>query len=138
MVNGALSGSALAYYNPKNTVHEDFGTLRADYNLRDQDRLSASYTIDRGNSVIPLPDPLFASGLQLSSQVASVEETHVFSPNVLNTFRAGFSRAGFDFNPVTLTAFPPSLSFVTGALPGNIAINGRCASFPGGIIQRRR
>ena len=124
MVNGAPSGTALAYYNPKNTVHEDFGTLRADYNLRDQDRLSVSYTIDRGNSVIPLPDPLFASGLQLSSQVASVEETHVFSPNVLNTFRAGFSRAGFDFNPVTVTAFPASLSFVTGALPGNIAING--------------
>jgi len=124
MVNSAPSGTALAYYNPKNTVHEDFGTLRADYNLRDQDRLSVSYTIDRGNSVIPLPDPLFASGLQLSSQVASVEETHVFSPNVLNTFRAGFSRAGFDFNPVTVTAFPASLSFVTGALPGNIAING--------------
>src|SRR5215469_14808336 len=124
MVNGAPSGAALAYYNPKNTVEEDFGTLRADYNLRDQDRLSASYTIDRGNSVIPLPDPLFASGLQLSSQIASVEETHVFSPNVLNTFRAGLSRAGFDFNPVTVTAFPPSLSFVTGALPGNIGING--------------
>ena len=39
-----------------------------------------AYTIDDGNSVIPLADPLFASALQLSAQVASVEETHVFSP----------------------------------------------------------
>ncbi|HEY7337021.1 MAG TPA: carboxypeptidase regulatory-like domain-containing protein [Bryobacteraceae bacterium] len=117
-------GAALAYYNPKNTVHEDFGTMRADYNIRDRDRLSASYTVDNGHSLIPLTDPLFASGLQLSAQVASIEEMHIFSPNILNTFRAGFSRAGFDFNSATFTNFPSSLSFVAGAQPGNLAING--------------
>ncbi|HXP89048.1 MAG TPA: carboxypeptidase regulatory-like domain-containing protein [Bryobacteraceae bacterium] len=123
-VNGLPTGTAYANYVTKNPVHEDFGTMRADYNLLDRDRLSASYTMDDGHSVIPLTDPLFASGVQLSSQVASVEETHIFSPNVLNTFRAGFSRAGFDFNPVTLTTFPASLSFVLDAPPGNIGING--------------
>jgi hypothetical protein len=124
--NGAELGGGIAqaYYNPKNHIHEDYGTLRADYNLRVQDRLSAVYTLDTGTSLIPLPDPLFASTLQLSAQVGSLEETHVFSPTVLNTVRAGFSRAGFKFNSAELTTFPPSLSFVSGAQPGNISING--------------
>ncbi len=54
-----------------------------------------SYMNDTGNSVIPLADPLFASGLRLGAQVASVEETHVVSPAILNTIRVGFFARGF-------------------------------------------
>ena len=122
-VNGLPTGIALAYYNPKNAIREDYGTLRADYNLRSRDRLSTEYTLDTGASVIPLPDPLFASRLRLNAQVASLEEMHVFSPNVLTTFRAGFSRAGFNFDSATLSTFPPDLSFVAGAQPGNLILN---------------
>src|SRR5581483_2871936 len=64
-------GVARATYNPKNPIHEDFGTVRMDYNLRQQDTVSVSYTVDNGNSVIPLGDPLFASALALRNQVAS-------------------------------------------------------------------
>ena len=106
-MNGLPSGTALAYYNPKNTIHEDFGTVRADYNLRDQDRLSVSYMIDTGNSVIPLADPLFASGLRLGAQVASVEETHVVSPAILNTFRVGFSRGAFNYDAASYATVSP-------------------------------
>jgi len=128
--NGASlgGGTALAIYNPRSTVHEDFGTLRGDYNVRDRDRISMAYTIDDGHSLIPLADQLFASALHLSAQVASMEETHVFSPSILNTFRAGFSRAGFNFDSATFATFPASLSFVQGAQPGNIAINGGITS----------
>jgi hypothetical protein len=118
------SGVAKAYYNPKQTKHEDFGTLRSDYNLRDQDRLSAAYTIDSGHSVIPLGDPLFASALELGPQVISVEEMHVVSPRVLNTFRAGFSRGAFNYDSATFQKFSPDLSFVTGGDPGSISIGG--------------
>ena len=124
LVNGLPTGTKLAYYNPKNRIHEDFGTLRADFNLRSRDHLSASYTIDNGNSVIPLADPLFASALRLSAQVASVEETHVLAPNILNTFRAGFSRAGFNYDSATPSTFSPDLSFVKGGDPGSITIGG--------------
>jgi len=124
LVKGLPSGTQLAYYNPRNTIHEDFGTLRTDYNLSDRDRLSGAYTIDTGHSVIPLADPLFASGLTLSAQVASLEETHVVSPEILNTFRAGFSRAGFNYDSATFGTFPPSLSFVKGGEPGGISIGG--------------
>ncbi len=124
LVNGLPSGAKLAYYNPRNTVFEDFGTARADYNIGGRDRLSGVYTVDQGHSVIPLPDPLFAAALRLGAQVASVEETHVLSPGMLNTFRAGFSRAAFNYDSATLTMFPAGLSFVKGADPGSIAIGG--------------
>jgi Carboxypeptidase regulatory-like domain/TonB-dependent Receptor Plug Domain len=133
LVNGLPTGTKLAFYNPKNLIHEDFGTLRTDYNLRDRDRLSAAYTIDDGNSVIPLPDPLFASALHLNAQVASVEEVHVVSPHILNTFRAGFSRAGFNYDSATLATFPSSLAFVTGAQPGGITINSGVTAAGGNV-----
>lgn len=118
------NGIAKAIYNPKNPVHEDFGTTRMDYNLREQDTLSVSYTIDSGNSVIPLGDPLFASALDLRNQVVSLDETHVFSPLLLNTFRAGFSRSGFNYDSSSTVSFPPELSFVTGFGPGGISVGG--------------
>jgi hypothetical protein len=121
---GPGSGIARATYNPKNPVHEDFGTVRADYNLRERDSLSASYTVDHGNSVIPLGDPLFASALALRNQVASVEETHVLSPLLLNTFRAGFSRSGFNYDSFSTVSFPADLSFVSGFGPGGITVGG--------------
>jgi hypothetical protein len=117
-------GIAKAIYNPKNPVHEDFGTTRMDYNLREQDTLSASYTIDDGNSVIPLGDPLFASALALRNQVVSLDETHVFSPRLLNTFRAGFSRSGFNYGSFSTVSFPADLSFVSGFGPGGISVGG--------------
>ena len=56
--------------------------------------------------------------------MASVQETHVFSPRFLNTFDAGFSRAGFNLDSAPLASFPASHSFVTGAGPGGIVIGG--------------
>ena len=124
LVNGQPSGTALAYYNPRQSVREDFGTLRADAPIRSGDSLSAAYTIDDGNSLTPLADPLFGSALALRSQVASFQETHVFSPQLLNVFLAGFSRAGFNFEPYSFAVFPSNLAFVTGRGPGGIVIGG--------------
>lgn len=128
LVNGRPTGTRFAYYNPKNSVVEDYGTTRGDVNLTDNDRLSLAYTIDTGSNVLPLPDPLFAADLQLGSHVASVEEVHVFSPNLLNTLRLGFSRAAYNYDSATETRFPQELSFVRGGDPGNIVIGGGAVS----------
>ena len=61
---------------------------------------------DTGNSMIPLADPLFASGLRLGAQVASVEETHVISPAILNTFRAGIFAGGVQLRRRELRSVP--------------------------------
>jgi outer membrane receptor for monomeric catechols len=57
-------------------------------------------------------------------QVASLEQTHIVSPAILNTFRAGFSRAAFNLDSSLLASFPASLSFVDGAGPGGIVVGG--------------
>jgi hypothetical protein len=124
LANGVASGTALSFNHPAQHVREDFGTIRSDYSIGPRDSLSAAYTIDDGDSLIPLADPLFGSGSLLRNQVASVQETHLFSPRVINNFTAGFSRAGYALNPVSLTNFGSDLSFVSGAGPGGIVIGG--------------
>lgn len=127
-------GVALSYNNPRQKIREDFGILRADYVKSDRDTLSAAYTIDDGDNVLPLADPLFGSNVTLRSQVASLQETHIFTPNVLNTFTAGFSRAAFAYDSYPFNSFPASLSFVTGADPGGITIGGGVTTTGGGTI----
>jgi carboxypeptidase family protein len=134
LANGIPSGMALGYYNPKESIHENFGTLRTDYILRDRDSLSAAYTIDDGNSLIPLGDPFFGSYTTLRMHVASLQETHILSPQMLNTFRFGFSRAAFNLDSSLLTTFPPSLSFVTGDGPGGITVGGGLTTATNGTI----
>ncbi|HXA66571.1 MAG TPA: carboxypeptidase-like regulatory domain-containing protein [Bryobacteraceae bacterium] len=127
-------GAAFSYNNPRYPIREDFGTLRSDYVIRDQDTLSAAYSIDDGNSQIPQADPLFGALLMLRSQVASLQETHIFSPSILNTFSAGFSRAAFNFNPLAPGSIPSNLSFVSGAQPGGIVVGGGVTTTGGGTI----
>jgi hypothetical protein len=128
------SGVALSYNNPRQTIREDFGTLRSDYILSDRDTFSAIYTIDDGNSTIPQADPSFGAYEPLRGQVASVEETHVVSPDILNTLRVGFSRSAFAYDPVDFVSFPSNLSFVTGLGPGGIVVGGGVTTTGGGTI----
>lgn len=124
LVGGLPTGTAKSFNNPKQSIQEDFGTLRTDYILSERDSVSGSYTIDDGTSLVPLSDPLFASANALGMQVGSVQETHIVSPRMLNTFRAGFSRAAFGLDSALLGAFPASTSFVAGAGPGGIVVGG--------------
>src|SRR5579872_7386328 len=121
---GLPSGTAFSYSNPADPIREDFGTLRTDYTIGTRDTLSGSYTIDDGSSLTPQPDPLFGTNLVLRSQVGSVQETHVFSPRLLNTLTIGYSRAAFNLDPFSSIAFPAATSFVTGMAPGGIVIGG--------------
>jgi hypothetical protein len=124
LVNGVNSGAALSYNHPNENIREDFGTTRTDYAISSRDSLTAAYTIDDGDSLIPAADPFFASYSTLRNQVASVQETHILSPRMINIFRAGYSRAGYNLYPSSLAPFAPDLSFVTGAAPGGITIGG--------------
>ncbi len=124
LVNGLPTGTRLGYYTPKNHIQEHYGTTRGDIYLTARDTLSLAYTTDRGSSILPLSDPLFASDLQLGSHVASVEHVHIFSPEVINTLRLGFSRASYNYDSATERKFPANLSFVQGGDPGGIIVGG--------------
>jgi hypothetical protein len=118
------TGTAYSYNGPKQTINEDFATVKLDYNPRTRDSFSFSYTIDDGDNLSPLADPLFGNFITLRSHVASIRQTHVFSPRVLNTFSVGFSRAGFALDSFAFAQYPASLSFVTGQGPGGIVVGG--------------
>jgi hypothetical protein len=135
------SGVAFSHNNPNQHLQEDFGTLRADYNVGIRDTLTGAYTIDDGTSLIPLADPLFASKTPLRMQVFSLQETHIFSPQVLNNFTVGFSRASFSLigvNPpvgtIPGTISASAAAFVTGAGPGGIVVGGGATTTAGGTI----
>jgi hypothetical protein len=128
------TGTAKAFYNPNSHIQENFGTMRTDYNIGKSDILSGAYTIDDGNSLIPLADPLFASYTPLRMQVLSLNETHVASPEVLNTAAIGFSRASFALGSVPLATFPSTLSFLSGLGPGGIVVGGGATTTANGSI----
>ena len=118
------SGVALAYSSPKQSIREDFGTTRLDHNFSVKDSLSGVYTIDDGYNVTPGPNPLFGGVTDLRSQVLSAQEQHILSPETINTFRVGFTRAALIFSFPGLVPFPDSLSFVEGQIPGQLTIGG--------------
>ena len=115
------SGVAVAYSNPSQSVREDFGNFRLDQNFSSNDMLSGIYTIDDGDSLSPGANPLTQTSSILRAQVVSLQETHVFSPSILNVARFGFSRAHWDLLAAP-PATPPGTSFVPGQPVGLISI----------------
>jgi carboxypeptidase family protein len=118
------SGVALAFSNPLQSIREDFGTVRVDHTFSAQDQLAASYLVDDGYNLTPMQDPNFATNTTLRSQVLSLQEEHIFSPSVINTFTVGFSRAAYFYATPPRVSIPANLSFVTGQVPGRISIGG--------------
>lgn len=77
---------------------ENYFTVRADQKLSRNDTFIASYFFDSGP--LSQPDPLGNAVHSVFSrrQMASLEETHVFSPQLVNAFRLGVSRVRGDIN----------------------------------------
>jgi hypothetical protein len=117
-------GIAEAFSHPLQTIREDFGTTRADYNISDKDTLFAVYTVDDSADNTPSANPLSGVIETLREQVASIQEQHVFSPTILNTARFGFSRASYFFTGTTPVNVP---GWVEGDPIGAIVIGGGTA-----------
>ncbi len=93
-----FSGIAEVFSSPLQTIREDFGTARVDQTFSAKDTFSAIYTIDDGGDVTATTaNPYSTDILNLREQVLSLEETHIFSPALLNVARFGYSRAGYYF-----------------------------------------
>jgi hypothetical protein len=128
-----FGGISEAFNNPLQTIRDDFGTLRLDHIFSPKDWLSGVYTIDDSADFTPTSTNLYSTDVEsLREQVASIEETHIFSSNLLNTARLGFSRAGYFFTgeptPGTPAASLPG--FLAGHPVGAIVVGGSAASNP--------
>jgi len=133
-----FGGIAEAFNSPLQTIRDDFGTTRLDHVFSEKDTVGAVYTIDDSADVTPTSTNLFSTDLEnLREQVLSVEETHVFSPSVLNTARVGYSRASYFYTgeptPGTPAASLPG--FVAGHPVGAVVIGGSAAANPSAQVS---
>lgn len=116
------SGAAHAFGNPPFPIREDFGLIRLDYDISSKDTLSGNYLLDDGESDPPGKDPVTFAALPQRSMVPSVQETHVFSPNLINVANFGVSRG---WQTQTNAPYPQfaaavkALPFVTGGAAGS-------------------
>jgi hypothetical protein len=128
-----FSGIAEVFGSPLQTVREDFGTVRVDHMFSSRDTFSGIYTVDDGDDFTATPsNPYSSDVVALREQVLSFEETHVFSPSLVNTARVGFSRAAYFFTgeptPGTPAASVPG--FLVGLPVGAVVVGGSAASNP--------
>lgn len=128
-----FGGISEAFNNPLQTIRDDFGTARVDRVFSEKDALNAVYTIDDSADFTPTSTNLYSTDTEtLREQVASLGETHVFSPTLLNQATIGYSRAAYFFTgeptPGTPAASLPG--FLTGHPIGALVVGGSAASNP--------
>src|SRR5947208_3550909 len=125
--NGLPTGSAYSFTNPPRPVNEDFGLSRFDYTLSSQDTLSSSFSADRGTRNNPQDNPIMSERSGNGLYTLSAQETHIFSPTVVNTATFGYARAWADQIATPDQPFPDSLLFMKGGNrnnPGALIIGG--------------
>jgi outer membrane receptor protein involved in Fe transport len=120
--NGAVSGDTAAFNTTGvERLSENYVTLRVDHHFSDKDSFAGSWFYDK--APLTIPDSLVYTLTQNFTlrQMYSLEETHVFNPNLVNTARFGFSRVRATVTqPITaLNPLAKDPSF--GILPGRFA-----------------
>jgi len=118
------SGTAEAFSNPGSPIREDFGIIRGDHTFSERDTLSGAYTVDDGVSTESGQNPFQVQDIIQRIQVLSLTQIHVFSPTIINTFTAGYSRAWYRFL-YSVSVTPPGVEpWVAGKPAGQIQIGG--------------
>jgi hypothetical protein len=136
--NGAiLADTGLYTLTSSQVTSENFFILRADHTFREKDHIFTTYMFDKASQSIP---DEFANKLYQNPtrrDVIAVEESHTFTPQLLNSLRAGFSRDNVQ-SPSGATAInrktaDPSYGFIPGESAGAVSI-GPLTTFSGGLI----
>src|SRR5712692_1654691 len=117
-------GTANAVSNPGESRREHFGLARFDYTVSTKDSLSINYTVDNGFRSVPFVDPNFSTQSEIDGMTASVQETRVFSPSLVNVVTLGFNRTFATLVQAPAVPIPANLVFVPGGNPGSIVIGG--------------
>lgn len=131
--NGALVSGGngdVGFFNASGQAigSENYATARVDHKLSAGDSIDASWFFD--NASVSQPDALLIGihAVNTKRYFGSIEETHNFTPNLLNTVRVGFNRtAGFIQKPVSAIN-PLANDSSLGATPGS---NSPILSVPG-------
>ena len=127
--DSGTAGGANLVYDPAilpTTLREDTGSVRIDYNISDRDRLFGRYNINDSitNQTIG-PNVGQVAPQALRTQLGKIDETHTFSPTLLNEFSVALNRFYSDTNSNTPTPLVGFAGFFTdlGSLPGPNTFN---------------
>ncbi len=133
-----FGGIAEAFNSPLQTIRDSFGTTRLDRIFSEKDTFSTVYTIDDSADTTPTSTNLYSTDVEsLREQVLSLEETHIFSPTLLSTARAGYSRAAYFFTGEPTPGTPAAdLPGFVGAHPvGAVVVGGSAAANPAAQVS---
>jgi hypothetical protein len=112
--NASDIGGGIAQYTAvgNNIAHENYLLSRFDYIFSEKDSLFVRYVLDLANFTEPsLPEPsLWPVYATNSDHIATIEEKHIASQNVVNLARFSFVRA-FQLNITTDGQAYPALQF---------------------------
>ena len=112
-----------AYTRPTN---QNYWTTKIDHRFSDSDSVFGRFTFDSAERVTPTENGFNTAGKgNPASRYATVEETHIFSPALLNRTHLSFNRTAllyFDV-PIQGFTFPGKFSFSDQAdVPGGISV----------------
>ncbi len=108
---GATSNYTFRYIQPQS---EDYGQMRVDYTLSSTDSIFGRYTQDDSREVVQQSYAYQRIPEFEGAQFVTVGETHIFTANLLNTFRASLSRTKIAGNSTT----SPTVSSAFDLQPG--------------------
>jgi Carboxypeptidase regulatory-like domain len=104
-------------FDGSQVVSDNFGTIRADWNISEKDRLSFSWY--RDHSSWSKPDNLNENitGFLVPHQAESLEETHIFSSAFVNSVRLGYNQSNL-LSPGLQALVPGATNTAFGIAPG--------------------
>jgi Carboxypeptidase regulatory-like domain len=116
-------------YKASAVSQEDFGQVRLDQNFSVADSAFFRYTSDKFHSTTNGNYPLYNILLDGWNHSATLSETHIFNPALVNTARLSFSRVPFSIdkvasNPAGVDLTDATHSFANGLPTGGIIIFG--------------
>jgi outer membrane receptor protein involved in Fe transport len=133
-----LSGGDIGVFSfaAQQVVNENFLTTRVDHRISDKDSLFGTYMYD--DTDYHSPDSLdnVLVGSHTNRQIGVFEESHTFTPALVNTARLGYNREGAANNAsksaINPLAADPSLGAVPGRDAAQVMVTGLTA-LPGGL-----
>jgi hypothetical protein len=118
-------------------ISEYFGQGRLDHTFSTTDTAFFRYTIDDGDKTEPGSFPGFPDIGKTRSQFATLSETHIFSPIVLNTFRFSYSNPTLRIDPIFSDLISrPEVEFISGEPMGQVSVSGLSTMGPSATYPR--
>jgi hypothetical protein len=136
--NGPTSGDvALFTFSTNQVVNENFVTTRIDHKFSEKDSLFGTYMFDK----TPYTSPDSFNNVQISTltsrQIVAAEETHAFTPNLLNAIRFGYNHELVNNDQGVSAINPTAADKTLGSFPGQnaaqVMIGGGIDPLPGGV-----